>query len=82
MFARYVLPAGETAASEKAEVEGENWAETRLVTPRSLADRFRARVEYFPAATEVKIKSGLIDGAFVCQTFHLENKDKIRLAER
>ena len=57
VFARYVLPAGETAASEKAEVEGENWAETRLVTPRSLADRFRARVEYFPAATEMEIKS-------------------------
>ena len=32
--------------------------------------------------TEVKIKSGLIDEAFVCQTFHLENKDKIRLERR
>ena len=45
-------------------------------------DRFRTRVEYFPAATGMEIKSGLIDEASVCQTFHLESKDKIRLRDR
>ena len=39
-------------------------------------------MEYFPAATGMEIKSGLIDEASDCQTFHLESKDKIRLRDR
>ena len=73
VFARYFLPAGNYRNGRTEGKIGQ-----KRDRPRR-ADRFRARVEYFPAASEVKIKSGLIDEASVCQTFHLENTDKIRL---
>ena len=48
-------------------------SDRNVASQAARADRFRTRVEYFPAASEMKVKSGLIDEAFVSQTFHLEN---------
>ena len=72
--ARYFLPAGNNRIGRAEEGKSGRNAAGR--------DRFRTRVEYFPAATGMEIKSGLIDEASVCQTFHLESKDKIRLRDR